>query len=250
MFKSSHNKNIEILNILEMSSLVSYEDSDSEEESQSNSNPRSVKKGETVKIAIPPLKDYMDEEPKQRKIIKANSLLSLLPPPKSTQKTVKKFTPNVLLKKGKSPTPPLNKGKTLETLDEKLCLKVCGRKRNPPSDSNQIDPKPDVEQSQTSLNNEDFRIIVRNTKRKYFETLIDIKEDELCCDNDIVRIKTLTDPIFEPKYVTTKPVNNTCRRKHHITYLAQQAKANQQELQNQWAHNRYTRKLTQAKYGF
>uniref|UniRef100_A0A2R5LNN9 Putative mitotic checkpoint protein prcc n=1 Tax=Ornithodoros turicata TaxID=34597 RepID=A0A2R5LNN9_9ACAR len=40
------------------------------------------------------------------------------------------------------------------------------------------------------------------------------------------------------------------RRKHQITYLAQQAKEREQELKNMWAQNRMTRKQTQAKYGF
>uniref|UniRef100_A0A6M2DN32 Putative proline-rich protein prcc n=1 Tax=Xenopsylla cheopis TaxID=163159 RepID=A0A6M2DN32_XENCH len=44
--------------------------------------------------------------------------------------------------------------------------------------------------------------------------------------------------------------SSTQKRKHQITYLAQQAKANEQELQNQWANNRMTRRQTQSKYGF
>lgn len=40
------------------------------------------------------------------------------------------------------------------------------------------------------------------------------------------------------------------RRKHQITYLAYQAKAQELELQNQWAQNRMSRRQTQSKYGF
>lgn len=40
------------------------------------------------------------------------------------------------------------------------------------------------------------------------------------------------------------------KRKHQITYLAQQAKANEQQLKNLWAQNRATRQQTQSKYGF
>ncbi|XP_059613122.1 uncharacterized protein LOC132259487 [Phlebotomus argentipes] len=40
------------------------------------------------------------------------------------------------------------------------------------------------------------------------------------------------------------------KRKHQITYLAYQAKANEQELQAMWAANRQTRRQTQSKYGF
>lgn len=37
--------------------------------------------------------------------------------------------------------------------------------------------------------------------------------------------KSLTDPTCAPKYEIDDPVNNTCKKKHHITYLAQQVSA-------------------------
>ncbi|GAB0094660.1 uncharacterized protein DMENIID0001_099810 [Sergentomyia squamirostris] len=40
------------------------------------------------------------------------------------------------------------------------------------------------------------------------------------------------------------------KRKHQITYLAHQAKSNEQELQAMWAANRQSRRQTQSKYGF
>ncbi|OWF46948.1 proline-rich protein PRCC-like [Mizuhopecten yessoensis] len=40
------------------------------------------------------------------------------------------------------------------------------------------------------------------------------------------------------------------KRKHHITYLAHQAKETELELKNQWSMNRMTKRQTQAKYGF
>ncbi|KAL1463764.1 hypothetical protein WDU94_015485 [Cyamophila willieti] len=40
------------------------------------------------------------------------------------------------------------------------------------------------------------------------------------------------------------------KRKHQITYLAFQAKANELDLKNQWANNRQTKRQTQSKYGF
>lgn len=40
------------------------------------------------------------------------------------------------------------------------------------------------------------------------------------------------------------------KKKHQITYLAYQAKANESELQAMWAANRQSRKQTQSKYGF
>lgn len=40
------------------------------------------------------------------------------------------------------------------------------------------------------------------------------------------------------------------KKKHQITYLAYQAKANEAELQAMWANNRQSRRQTQSKYGF
>jgi proline-rich protein PRCC len=40
------------------------------------------------------------------------------------------------------------------------------------------------------------------------------------------------------------------KKKHQITYLAAEAKAREEELQNQWAQNRNARRQTQNKYGF
>lgn len=40
------------------------------------------------------------------------------------------------------------------------------------------------------------------------------------------------------------------KRKHHITYLAHQAKERELELKNAWSQGRLTKKQTQAKYGF
>lgn len=48
---------------------------------------------------------------------------------------------------------------------------------------------------------------------------------------------------------TAEPGTGT-KRKHQITYLAHQAKANEQELQAMWATNRHARRQTQNKYGF
>lgn len=40
------------------------------------------------------------------------------------------------------------------------------------------------------------------------------------------------------------------RRKHQITYLAAQAKARQQDLENQWAASASARKAAAQRYGF
>lgn len=55
---------------------------------------------------------------------------------------------------------------------------------------------------------------------------------------------------YQPRgMVDEEPAAGT-RKKHQITYLAHQAKANEQELQAVWAANRHTRRQTQNKYGF
>lgn len=56
---------------------------------------------------------------------------------------------------------------------------------------------------------------------------------------------------YQPKGLVgyEEPGSGT-KRKHQITYLAYQAKANEQELQAMWAANRQSRKHTQGKYGF
>lgn len=56
---------------------------------------------------------------------------------------------------------------------------------------------------------------------------------------------------YQPKgvLVDEEPAPGT-RRKHQITYLAHQAKANEMELQAMWAANRHSRRQTQSKYGF
>lgn len=68
-----------------------------------------------------------------------------------------------------------------------------------------------------------FKELVGNSKRRPENIkLIDINEDEVLPDKDQWLTKSLTDPSYAPKAVIDEPVNDTCRRKHHITYLAQQ----------------------------
>jgi len=63
--------------------------------------------------------------------------------------------------------------------------------------------------------------------------------------------KNLTEEYAESKNVGSDiNITGQSKRKHQITYLAQQAKANELKLKNMWAENRMTRKQTQAKYGF
>lgn len=79
---------------------------------------------------------------------------------------------------------------------------------------------------------------------------------DVCADNQIDKSQILIRGLTEqPTYSSHKDTSdfNTSqqhRRKHQITYLAQQAKAREQDLKNTWAQNRMTRRQTQAKYGF
>lgn len=79
---------------------------------------------------------------------------------------------------------------------------------------------------------------------------------DVCADNQVDKTQILIRGLTEqPTYSSSSNTGdfNTSqqhRRKHQITYLAQQAKAREQELKNTWAQNRMTKRQTQAKYGF
>lgn len=79
---------------------------------------------------------------------------------------------------------------------------------------------------------------------------------DVCADNHIdksqILIRGLTEQPTYSAHSDTSDFNTSQqhRRKHQITYLAQQAKAREQDLKNTWAQNRMTRRQTQAKYGF
>ncbi|XP_050422175.1 proline-rich protein PRCC [Adelges cooleyi] len=62
--------------------------------------------------------------------------------------------------------------------------------------------------------------------------------------------KNMTEEYAESRNMGDINVTGQSKRKHQITYLAQQAKANELKLKNMWAENRMTKKQTQAKYGF
>lgn len=81
--------------------------------------------------------------------------------------------------------------------------------------------------------------------------IIDVSADSQV-DKSRVLIKGLTEEQSYSPASDSSDFNTsqTHRRKHQITYLAQQAKAREQELKNMWAQNRMTKRQTQAKYGF
>lgn len=148
-----------------------------------------------------------------------------------------------------------------ETFDDEMWLKVCSRPkpkkvtRDEPQPSNLIettvDIAPEPEKPYDGLDNEAFKELVGKTKRPIGNIkLIDINEEEILPDKDLWMTKSLTDPEMAPKATVEDPVDPTKRKKHHITYLAQQAKANEQELANAWAASKNSRLASRAKYGF
>lgn len=58
------------------------------------------------------------------------------------------------------------------------------------------------------------------------------------------------DPELQPKAEPEETVDPTKKRKHHITYLAERAKATEQELKAAWATSKNNRMMSRAKYGF
>lgn len=94
---------------------------------------------------------------------------------------------------------------------------------------------------------------VRGKRKREEIQIVDVNQQDVLADAREWLLKGLMDD-------TTKRVSTSKRggneptsqqkRKHQITYLAHQAKANEAELQNQWANNRMSKRQTQSKYGF
>lgn len=89
-------------------------------------------------------------------------------------------------------------------------------------------------------------------KREDIE-IVDVNQSEVLADAREWLAKGLTDDtskrVSSSKRKGNEPTSQQ-KRKHQITYLAHQAKANEVELQNQWANNRQSKRQTQSKYGF
>lgn len=82
---------------------------------------------------------------------------------------------------------------------------------------------------------------------------IDISQDQVTSNHEEWKRNQLQS---ETQYQPTGRLNvgegpgTGTKKKHQITYLAHQAKANEAELQAMWATNRQSRRQTQSKYGF
>lgn len=144
-----------------------------------------------------------------------------------------------------------------ETFDDDMWQKLCGRPSKPKEIITEPEPvvesvniAPEPEKPYDGLDNQAFKELVGKTKRPVGNIrMIDINEEEILPEKDIWMTRALTDPEMEQK-PEEETVDPTKRKKHHITYLAQQAKANEQDLKTQWATSRNNRLQSRAKYGF
>lgn len=81
--------------------------------------------------------------------------------------------------------------------------------------------------------------------------IIDISGDQVMPDRDEwMRTQLTASTEYQPRGLVDQDPGAGTKRKHQITYLAHQAKANEAELQAMWAANRHTKRQTQNKYGF
>ncbi|XP_060518053.1 uncharacterized protein LOC132696926 [Cylas formicarius] len=146
--------------------------------------------------------------------------------------------------------------------DEEMWEKICGKSKTQTKRDHTSIHRPDVPEPVIkiapepnnpldALDNKAFKELVGKTKRPMGNIkLIDINEEEILPDKELWMTKSLTDPEMSPKAQVGDAVDPTKRRKHHITYLAQQAKANEQELKSAWAAGKNNRIMSRAKYGF
>lgn len=216
----------------------------------------------TVKITVPALAQFDSDdeddgiEKKPKVMQKASGLFAVLPPPKGTPLSNKSFIPNILTRKPQAKPKKVTKPKPIiqntenvesdddedvmkdipETFDEETWKQVCAPNKKPQKRTitetdisyvsearSSIEIAPEAVEPYAGLDNEAFKQLVGSVKRRKENIkLIDINEEEVLPDKDLWLTKSLTDPDMVPKEEVEDPVNDTCRRKHHITYLAQQ----------------------------
>lgn len=249
---------------------------------------KTLKEKKKVQITIPALSDFDDlneDEPLKKRIKpsdKGSGLLGLLPPVQTTPKTSTMFVPNTVKKKlipaqvKTSKTvvtkPRVRTGSDSdtdgedipvpETFDDQMWEKVCGRPKfkkpvkihavqKAEVEVEELTSAPEPEKPYDGLDNTAFKELVGKTKRPLGNIkLIDINEEEIMPDKDLWMTKSLTDPELQPKAEPEETVDPTKKRKHHITYLAERAKATEQELKAAWATSKNNRMMSRAKYGF
>ncbi|KAG6454948.1 proline-rich protein PRCC [Manduca sexta] len=109
--------------------------------------------------------------------------------------------------------------------------------------------------SEAVLDDEAIRKLcgARGKRRREDIEIVDVNQQEILADAREMLLRGLMDDTTKRVSVSKKKGNEPTsqqKRKHQITYLAHQAKANEADLQNQWANNRMSKRQTQSKYGF
>lgn len=128
-----------------------------------------------------------------------------------------------------------------------------GAEQNTPQTYEYVQPSTSRVPEQDDINIE--RLIgARAAKRSRKDNIqfIDISQDQVTSSHDEWKRNQLaSETQFQPTgRLTAGDPGAGTKKKHQITYLAYQAKANEAELQAMWATNRQSRRQTQSKYGF
>lgn len=115
------------------------------------------------------------------------------------------------------------------------------------------EPVATAHSSQREQINIEALVGARAAKRTRYDDIqfIDISQDQVKPSQD-EWMRTSLQAETQPQQQGPTPIapGAGTKKKHQITYLAYQAKANEQELQATWAANRQSRRQTQSKYGF
>ncbi|XP_034940397.1 proline-rich protein PRCC [Chelonus insularis] len=80
--------------------------------------------------------------------------------------------------------------------------------------------------------------------------IIHISGEDIKPDEREWLVKALTEEPIQRPISLKVTAGGQSKKKHQITYLAEQAKAMELELKNQWASNRLNRRQAKSKYGF
>lgn len=130
---------------------------------------------------------------------------------------------------------------------------------NEQEDESQTDSVAHVQQNNVgiqqgyALEEDAIKQLIGNKRKKTDDiNIIEISHDQVMPNrDDWMRNALASSTQYVPKgKLADDDLLPGSKRKHQITYLAHQAKANEAELQAMWAANRQSRRQTQSKYGF
>lgn len=129
--------------------------------------------------------------------------------------------------------------------------------QDPSEPSVQFQPEPPTQptapEPSSSIDQKAMQALCGSRSRRGQEpiNIIDISGDQVMPDRDEwMRTQLTASTEYQPRGLVDQEPGAGTKRKHQITYLAHQAKANEAELQSMWAANRHTKRQTQNKYGF